>query len=66
MSARVAVILYLAAMIAVIVGVDFAFFKNRFWERLIANVGIVLVFAVFLLEIPQVLMIAVEFHDRTA
>ena len=43
----ITVVLYLAAMIAVIVGVDVAFFRSRFWERLIANVGIVLVFAAF-------------------
>ncbi|MGH9616699.1 MAG: hypothetical protein ACRD28_08140 [Acidobacteriaceae bacterium] len=45
MSSRVAGVLYAVAMVAVIVGVDFAFFRNRFWERLIANIGIVLVFA---------------------
>lgn len=50
MSARIAVILYVAAMIAIIVGVDIAFFKNRFWERLFANVGIVLVFVAFYLR----------------
>jgi len=37
-------------MIAVIVGVDFGFFKNWFWERLMVNVGIVLVFAAFYLR----------------
>jgi hypothetical protein len=37
-------------MVAVIVGLDVAFFKNRFWERLIANVGIVLVFGAFYLR----------------
>jgi uncharacterized membrane protein len=42
--------LYVAAMIAVIVGVDVAFFRNRFWERLIANVGIVLLFGAFYLR----------------
>lgn len=42
--------LYLVAMIAVIVGVDVAFFRNRFWERLIVNAGIVLVFAAFYLR----------------
>lgn len=47
MDRRVAVALYVAAMIAVIVGVDFLFFKNRFWERLTVNIGIVLVFAAF-------------------
>ena len=39
--------LYVVAMAAIIVGVDFAFFRNRFWERLAVNIGIVLAFAVF-------------------
>jgi hypothetical protein len=47
---RVAVALYLAAMVAVIVGLDVVFFRNRFWERLIANIGVVLVFAAFYLR----------------
>lgn len=34
-------------MAAVIVAVDVLFFQNRFWERLMVNVGIVLVFAAF-------------------
>jgi type IV secretory pathway VirB2 component (pilin) len=50
MSREVAVALYVVAMTAVIVGVDFAFFRNRFWERLIVNIGIVLVFAAFYLR----------------
>jgi len=40
-------VLYAVVMAAVIVGVDFAFFRNRFWERLAVNVGIVLVFGAF-------------------
>ncbi len=44
---RVAIALYLLAMAAAIVGVDFAFFRNRFWERLTVNIGIVMVFAAF-------------------
>ena len=32
-------------MAAVIVTVDVLFFKNRFWERLMMNAGLVLVFA---------------------
>jgi hypothetical protein len=40
-------LIYLAVMIAVIVGVDVAFFKDRFWERLAANVGLVLLFGAF-------------------
>jgi hypothetical protein len=50
MGRRVAVALYLVAMVAVIVGLDVAFFRNRFWERLIANIGVVLVFAAFYLR----------------
>lgn len=46
---NIPVLIYVMALIAVIVGVDLLFFKNRswFWERLMANVGIVLVFAAF-------------------
>jgi hypothetical protein len=47
MGRQVALVLYLMAMAAVIVGVDLAFFKNRFWERLTVNMGIVLVFGAF-------------------
>lgn len=47
MDRRLAGLLYVVAMAAVIVGVDFAFFRNRFWERLAVNIGIVLVFAAF-------------------
>jgi hypothetical protein len=46
-SSRVAGALYAVVMIAIIVGVDVAFFRGRFWERLTANIGIVLVFAAF-------------------
>ena len=47
MNRQVVIALCVLAMIAVIVGVDVAFFRNRFWERLIANIGIVLLFAAF-------------------
>jgi hypothetical protein len=47
MSRQVVVVLYVVAMAAVIVGVDFAFFRNRIWERLTVNIGIVLVFGAF-------------------
>jgi hypothetical protein len=50
MNRHVAVALYVVAMVAVIVGVDLVFFRNRFWERLTANIGIVLVFGVFYLR----------------
>jgi type IV secretory pathway VirB2 component (pilin) len=43
-------VFYAAALIAVIIGVDLLFFRNRFWERLMVNVGLVLVFAAFYLR----------------
>jgi hypothetical protein len=39
--------LYLVGMAAVVVVVDLAFFRGHFWERLMANIGIVLVFVAF-------------------
>lgn len=50
MGGQLAVVLYVAAMAVVIVGVDVAFFRHRLWERLMVNVGIVLVFAAFYLR----------------
>jgi len=43
-------VLTVIALIVVVVGVDILFFRNRFWERLMVNVGIVLVFAAFALR----------------
>jgi hypothetical protein len=50
MGRQVAIVLYVVVLAAVIIGVDFAFLRNRFWERLIVNIGIALVFAVFYLR----------------
>jgi type IV secretory pathway VirB2 component (pilin) len=50
MKIQVIVVLYVLLMVAVIVGVDFLFLRNRFWERLIVNIGIVLVFGAFYLS----------------
>ena len=47
MGRRAAIVLYVLALIAVVVGVDLLFFRNHFWERLLVNVGIVLIFAAF-------------------
>ncbi len=47
MSRNTYVALFVAVMIAATVSVDFLFFKNRFWERLIVNIGIVVMFAAF-------------------
>jgi type IV secretory pathway VirB2 component (pilin) len=39
--------LYVIAMVVVVVGVDVLFFRNDFWSRLAANIGIVLLFGAF-------------------
>ena len=44
------VVPYAVALIAVIVTVDALFFRNHFWERLMVNIGIVLVFGAFYLR----------------
>jgi hypothetical protein len=46
---QAAVVLYVLAMVAIVVGVDVLFFRHQFWPRLIVNVGIVLVFGAFYL-----------------
>jgi hypothetical protein len=43
-------VLYVLALVAVVIGVDVLFFRNRFWRRLMVNVGIVLVFVSFYLR----------------
>jgi hypothetical protein len=50
MGKQVAVGLYVLALVAVVVGVDVLFFRHQFWQRLMANVGIVLVFGAFYLR----------------
>lgn len=49
-----AVVLYVVAVVAVVVAVDFLFFRDKswFWERLAANVGIVLLFGAFYFRFP--------------
>jgi uncharacterized membrane protein YgdD (TMEM256/DUF423 family) len=39
-----AIVLYVLALVAVVVSVDIVFLRHHFWARLIANVGIVLLF----------------------
>jgi hypothetical protein len=50
MGRSAAIVLYVVFMAVVVVGVDLLFFRNRFWERLMVNAGIVLVFAAFYLR----------------
>ena len=47
MSRSAAIVLYVLGMVAVIVAVDVLVFRHHFWARLMANVGIVLVFGAF-------------------
>ena len=49
MGHQAVVVLYVLVLVVVVVGVDVLFFRNRFWQRLIANIGIVLVFWAFYL-----------------
>ena len=55
MGRQATVAFYVLTLIAVVVGVDVLFFRHHFWERLIANVGIVLVFAAFYLRFRRAL-----------
>jgi protein-S-isoprenylcysteine O-methyltransferase Ste14 len=50
MARNTSVVLYVVVLIAVVVSVDLLFFRNHIWERLIVNIGIVLVFAAFYLR----------------
>jgi len=50
MTRNISVVVYVVVLIAVVVSVDVLFFRNHFWERLIVNIGIVLVFAAFYLR----------------
>ena len=50
MPRNVYAVLFALIMIAVVVSVDLLFFKNQFWERLMVNIGIVLVFIAFYLR----------------
>jgi hypothetical protein len=42
--------IYIVLLVGTIVAVDVLFFRSRFWERLIVNIGIVLVSAAFYLK----------------
>lgn len=47
MGSQTTAALYVVLMVVMIVVIDVLFFKGRFWERLMVNVGIVLIFAAF-------------------
>ncbi len=50
MARQAPVALYVLVLVALVVSVDVLFFRNQFWERLMVNVGIVLVFWAFYLR----------------
>ncbi len=50
MGRQAVIALYVLVLIAVVVSVDVLFFRHHFWDRLVVNVGIVLVFAAFYLR----------------
>jgi len=43
-------VIFALIIITVVVGMDVLFFRGQFWERLIANIGMVLIFAAFYLR----------------
>ena len=47
MGTRAAIALYVLALVAVVISVDFLFFRHHFLGRLIVNIGIVLIFMAF-------------------
>ena len=47
MDKTIAAVLYVIVMIVVVVAIDILFLKDRFWPRLLVNIGIVLVFIAF-------------------
>jgi hypothetical protein len=49
-GSRAVIVLYVLAMVAVVAGVDVLFFRHHFWDRLLVNAGIVLVFGAFYLR----------------
>ncbi len=50
MGRTATVALSVLALVAVVVSVDVLFFRHHVWQRLMANIGIVLVFAAFYLR----------------
>jgi hypothetical protein len=49
-TGKTGIALYVLALVTVVVSVDVLFFRHQFVERLLANIGIVLVFSAFYLR----------------
>lgn len=56
MGRQVTGVLYAVLMAVVVITVDLLFFRHRFWERLLVNIGIVLGVRSVLLSIPETSM----------
>jgi hypothetical protein len=52
---RAVTVVYVLVLVATVVGSDILFFRNHFLARLLANIGIVLVFVAFFLRFRQAL-----------
>lgn len=50
MSKSLGVAIYLVAMVSTVVLVDVFIFRNHFWERLMSNIGIILLYIAFYLR----------------
>lgn len=50
MNSSYVIAVVVVVLVAVIITVDVLFFRNFFWERLMVNIGIVLVFGAFVLR----------------
>ena len=55
MGRNITIVIYVLALVGVVVGVDILFFAHRLWARLIVNIGLVLVFALFCLRFRHAL-----------
>jgi len=53
MGRKATVVLYVVLMAAIIIAVDFLFFRNRFWKRLYSEYRNCLGVRSFLLQIPE-------------
>lgn len=55
MHGRAVTVVYVLALVAVVVSSDFLIFRHQFLPRLLANVGIVLIFVAFFLRFRHAL-----------
>ena len=55
MGRNITIVIYVLALVGVVVGVDILFFEHRLWARLIVNIGLVFVFALFYLRFRHAL-----------